>query len=164
MTRRWRLASQTLRASLSVRAAMRRVDGVEAVPNVIAAKLCRECSRGRTPSPRRLQVEPSRDAEILTACRAAWDGPGATNALAVAATAAQTISRMIVVSARRDHSRIEPKCTARCNSLPFAALQLQPARIRTPRRVNTSRSIHLIRMIFRLSKKFLISESMQKSD
>ena len=92
------------------------------------------------PSPRRLQVEPSRDAEILTACRAAWDGPGATNALAVAATAAQTISRMIVVSARRDHSRIEPKCTARCNSLPFAALQLQPARIRTPRRVNTSRS------------------------
>ena len=58
----------------------------------------------------------------------------------MAATAAQTISRMIVVSARRDHSRIEPKCTARCNSLPFAALQLQPARIRTPRRVNTSRS------------------------
>ena len=32
---------------------------------------------------------------IFTACRAAWDGPGATNALAVAATAAQTISLMI---------------------------------------------------------------------
>lgn len=106
----------------------------------MAAKLCRERSRGRTPSPRRLQVEPSRDAEILTACRAAWDGPGATNALAVAATAAQTNSLMIVVCARRDHSRIEPKCTARCNSFPFAAQQLQPARIRTPRRVNTSRS------------------------
>ena len=47
---------------------------------------------------------------------------------------------MIVPSARRDHSRIGPKCTARCNSFPLAARQLQPARIRTPRRVNTSRS------------------------
>ena len=47
---------------------------------------------------------------------------------------------MIVPSASRDHSRIGPKCTARCNSFPLAARQLQPARIRTPRRVNTSRS------------------------
>ena len=125
------------RATPSVRAATRRV---ATASNAMAAKLCRERSRGRTPSPRRLQVEPSRDAEILTACRAAWDGPGATNALAVAATAAQTISLMIVPSASRDHSRIGPKCTARCNSFPLAARQLQPARIRTPRRVNTSRS------------------------
>ena len=86
---------------------MRRVDGVEAVPNVIAAKLCRERSRGRTPSPRSLQVEPSLDAEILTACRAAWDGPGATNAPAVHAMAAHTMSLMIVLSIMQDcdHSR-----------------------------------------------------------
>ena len=32
---------------------------------------------------------------IITACRAAWDWPGATNALAVAATAAQTISLIL---------------------------------------------------------------------
>ena len=46
---------------------MRRVDGG------LAAKLLRERSRGRTPSPRSLQVEPSLDAEILTAPPATVD-------------------------------------------------------------------------------------------
>ena len=75
----------------------RRVDGVHS---------CQTLQRALSTSPRRLQVEPSLDAEIFTACRAAWDGPGATNALAVAAMAAHTMSLMIVLSMQdRDHSR-----------------------------------------------------------
>ena len=79
----------------------RRVDGVHS---------CQTLQRAlSTPSPRRLQVEPSLDAEIFTACRAAWDGPGATNALAVHAMAAHTMSLMIVLSMQdRDHSRLSP--------------------------------------------------------
>ena len=97
----------------------------------MAAKPCRERSRGRTPSPRRLQVEPSRDAEILTACRAAWDGPGATNAPAVHAMAAHTMSLMIAPCLRANSSRFGLTPTSYATGLPLALLQLQPPRIRT---------------------------------
>ena len=76
------------------------------------------------PSPRWLQVEPSRDAEILTACRAAWDGPGATNALAVAATAAQTMSLMITACLRANSSRFGLTPTSYATGSPLALLQV----------------------------------------
>ena len=48
--------------------------------------------------------------------------------------AAHTMSLMIVLSMQdRDHSRLSPNA-ARCNSFPFAARQLQAARIRTLQR------------------------------